>query len=87
MRAIHAKEVRLVGDDGEQLGIVPFRDALNMAYDKDLDLVLMAPNAVPPVCRIMDYGKYRFDREKREKEARKKQQNCQGQGNSTFLRH
>lgn len=72
--AIHAKEVRLVGDDGEQLGIVPFRDALNMAYDKDLDLVLMAPNAVPPVCRIMDYGKYRFDREKREKEARKKQQ-------------
>lgn len=85
--AIHAKEVRLVGDDGEQLGIVPFRDALNMAYDKDLDLVLMAPNAVPPVCRIMDYGKYRFDREKREKGSTQKAANCQGQGNSTFLRH
>lgn len=72
--AIQAKEVRLVSDDGEQLGVIPFEDALQRAYDKDLDLVLMAPNAVPPVCRIMDYGKYRFDREKKEKEARKKQQ-------------
>lgn len=72
--AIHAKEVRLVSDSGEQLGIIPFEQALDMAYDKDLDLVLMAANANPPVCRIMDYGKYRFDRVKKEKEARKKQQ-------------
>ena len=71
--AIHAKEVRLVGDDGEQLGIVPFRDALNMAYDKDLDLVLMAPNAVPPVCRIMDYGKLLYEKSKSSKEQKKKQ--------------
>lgn len=72
--AIHAHEVRLVGTEGEQLGVVKLPDALRMAYDKNLDLVLIAPTAQPPVCRIMDYGRYRFDREKREKEARKKQQ-------------
>ncbi len=71
---IKAKEVRLVGPEGEALGIFPIKDALEMAYDKDLDLVLMAPTAQPPVCRIMDYGKFCFERNKKEKEARKKQQ-------------
>ena len=71
---IKAKEVRLVGTDGEQLGIMSSDAALKMAYDKGLDLVMMAAQAEPPVCRIMDYGKYRFDKVKREKEAKKKQQ-------------
>ena len=71
---IRLKAVRVVGVDGEQLGIMTSDAALRMAYDKGLDLVMMAPQADPPVCRIMDYGKYRFDREKKEKEARKKQQ-------------
>ncbi len=70
---IRAKEVRIIGDDGEQIGVLATSKALEMAYEKDLDLVLMAPNAEPPVCRIMDYGKYRFERDKREKEAKKKQ--------------
>ena len=70
---IRAKEVRIIGDDGEQIGVLATSKALEMAYEKDLDLVLMAPNAEPPVCRIMDYGKYRFERDKKEKEARKKQ--------------
>ena len=71
---IRAKEVRLVGADGEQLGILSLDAAQKAAYDKGLDLVLMAPQATPPVCRIMDYGKFRFERDKKEKEARKKQQ-------------
>lgn len=71
---IRAKEVRLVGADGEQLGILSLENAQKAAYDKGMDLVLMAPQATPPVCRIMDYGKYRFERDKKEKEARKKQQ-------------
>ena len=72
---IREKEVRLIGENGESLGEkVPSAQALKMAYDRGLDLVLIAPQATPPVCRIMDYGKYRFDREKKEKEARKKQQ-------------
>ena len=71
---IKAKEVRVVGEDGESLGIMSSDAALELAYDKGYDLVLMAPQAVPPVCRIMDYGKYRFERDKKEKEAKKKQQ-------------
>lgn len=71
---IRAKEIRVVGPEGEQLGIMSSDNALKMAYDQGLDLVMMASQAEPPVCRIMDYGKYRFDKEKREKEARKKQQ-------------
>ena len=71
---IKAKEVRVVGVDGEAIGIMSSDDALNLAYDKGYDLVLMAPQAQPPVCRIMDYGKYRFERDKKEKEAKKKQQ-------------
>lgn len=71
---IKAKELRIVGEDGSQLGIMSSEQALNLAYDKGLDLVMMSAQAEPPVCRIMDYGKFRFEKEKREKEARKKQQ-------------
>ena len=71
---IKVKEVRVVGVEGEAIGIMSSDDALKLAYDKGYDLVLMAPQAQPPVCRIMDYGKYRFEREKKEKEAKKKQQ-------------
>lgn len=67
------KNVRVIGDDGEQFGILPFGTALEKAYDKGLDLVLMSAQADPPVCKIMDYGKFKFDRDKKEKEARKKQ--------------
>ena len=70
---IRAKEVRLIGPDGEQVGIMPTRQALEFAYDHGVDLVLIAPTAEPPVCRAIDYGKFRFEREKREKEARKNQ--------------
>ena len=68
---IKAPQVRLVGVQSEQIGIVPIDKAQAMAEEAGLDLVLMAPGAVPPVCRIMDYGKYRFDRDKKEKEAKK----------------
>ena len=71
---IKEKKIRVVGSDGEQLGVMSSDEALRKAYDEGLDLVMMAPQAVPPVCKIMDYGKYRFERDKKEKEARKKQQ-------------
>ncbi len=70
---IKLKEVRVIGVDGEAIGIMSSDDALRLAYDKGYDLVLMAAQAQPPVCRIMDYGKYRFERDKKEKEAKKKQ--------------
>lgn len=69
-----SKTVRIIGADNEQLGLVSFDQALDMSYDAGLDLVLIAAQADPPVCRIMDYGKYRYERDKREKEAKKKQQ-------------
>ena len=65
---------RVISNEGEQLGMLSFIDALENAYDKGLDLVLMSAQSDPPVCKIMDYGKFRFERDKREKEARKKQQ-------------
>ena len=68
------KQVRVIGADGEQIGVLSAISALENAYDKGYDLVLMAPQAQPPVCRIMDYGKFRFERDKKEKEAKKKQQ-------------
>ena len=70
---ITVKEVRLQSVDGDQLGIVSLSDALHEAEVANLDLCLIAPNAVPPVCKIMDYGKYRFDAIKKEKDAKKKQ--------------
>jgi translation initiation factor IF-3 len=71
--AIRAREVRLIGVNGEQLGILPLRDALRIAKEENLDLVNVAPQANPPVCRVMDYGKFRYEQSKREKEARKNQ--------------
>lgn len=70
---IRDREVRLIGENGEQLGIMSSAAALNIAVEKDLDLVKIAPGSNPPVCKIMDYGKYRFEQSKREKEARKNQ--------------
>lgn len=70
---IRFKEVRTIGSDGSQLGILPIAKALEAAYAADLDLVCISPNAAPPVCKIMDYGKYRFEQAKREKEAKKNQ--------------
>lgn len=66
-------QVRVIGPDGEQLGLMTVRGALDSAYDKDLDLVLISPQSTPPVCRILDYGKFRFEREKKKKEAKKNQ--------------
>lgn len=70
---IRDKEVRVIGADGAQLGIMSAADAQRLAYEKDLDLVKIAPNATPPVCKIMDYGKFRFEQLKKEKEAKKNQ--------------
>ena len=70
---IRDKEIRVIGADGAQLGIMSSADAQRMAYEKDLDLVKIAPNATPPVCKIMDYGKFRFEQMKKEKEAKKNQ--------------
>ncbi|MDF2813845.1 MAG: translation initiation factor [Paenibacillus sp.] len=70
---IRVKEVRLIGPEGEQLGIKPIREAMQIATDASLDLVNVAPTAKPPVCRIMDYGKFRYEMQKKEKEARKNQ--------------
>ena len=67
---IRAREVRVIGSDGEQLGIMSGREAQQLAYEKHLDLVEIAPTAKPPVCRIMDYGKYRYEQQKREKESK-----------------
>lgn len=68
------KQVRVISASGDPVGILTYEDALNSAYESDMDLVLIAPNSEPPVCRIMDYGKFRFEREKKDKEAKKKQQ-------------
>ena len=71
---IREKKIRVISAEGEQLGVMSSDEALRRAYDEGMDLVMMAPQADPPVCKIMDYGKYRFECEKREKEAKKKQQ-------------
>ena len=70
---IRDKEIRLIGEDGEQLGIMTAKDALKLAKDANLDLVKIAPTAKPPVCKIVDYGKYRYEQARRDKEAKKKQ--------------
>ena len=71
---IRAKEVRMLDENGGQLGVMSLASAKEYAYDRDLDLVLIAPQATPPVCRAMDYGKYCYERDKKEKEARRRQQ-------------
>lgn len=70
---IRDAQVRVVSDKGEQLGIMTSKEALQMAQERDLDLVKIAPKATPPVCKVIDYGKYRFEQAKREKEAKKNQ--------------
>ena len=70
---IRDKEVRVIGADGEQLGIMSSRDALKLAQEAELDLVKIAPTAKPPVCKIIDYGKYKYEQIRKEKEAKKKQ--------------
>jgi translation initiation factor IF-3 len=70
---IRDKEVRVIDENGEQLGILPTRQALTMAEERELDLVKIAPQAKPPVCKFMDYGRFRFEQSKRDKEARKNQ--------------
>ena len=70
---IRDKEVRVIDSEGNQLGVMPIEEALRLAEEKNTDLVKIAPQAKPPVCKIMDYGKYRFEQAKREKEAKKNQ--------------
>jgi len=71
--AIRAREIRLIDENGEQLGIMVVREGLRIAAERGLDLVEVAPNAKPPVCRLLDYGKYKYEQAKRDREARKKQ--------------
>lgn len=70
---IRVREVRVIDEEGAQLGIQTIQDALRLAYERGLDLVEVAPNAVPPVCRLLDFGKYQYERQKKEREARKAQ--------------
>lgn len=70
---IRAREVRVIDAEGEQLGVMNIREAINIANERELDLVEVAPNAKPPVCRLMDYGKYLYEKQKRERESRKAQ--------------
>ena len=74
---IRDREVRLIGPDGEQIGVVSSREAQKIADEAGLDLVKIAPNAKPPVCKVIDYGKYRYELQKKEKEAKKKQKTTQ----------
>jgi translation initiation factor IF-3 len=76
-RQIRAREVRVVDENGEQVGVLQTNEALDLAQERGLDLVEVAPNANPPVCRIMDYGKYRYQQQKKQQEARKKQTTVQ----------
>ena len=70
---IREREVKVIDENGEKKGVMKLNEALNLAFEKKLDLVLVAPNAEPPVCKIMNYGKYKFEQAKKEKEAKKKQ--------------
>ncbi|MEE9402342.1 MAG: translation initiation factor IF-3, partial [Desulfobacteria bacterium] len=76
-RRIRAKEIRLIDQDGKQLGVVPFKEALATAESHGLDLVEVAPNVSPPVCRIMDYGRYKYQQNKKLQEAKKRQSTFQ----------
>lgn len=70
---VRSREIRLIGEDGEQLGIMSVAEALRVARERELDLVEVAPTAVPPVCRLMDYGRYKYEQTKKEREAKKTQ--------------
>ena len=75
---IRDREVRVIGTDGQQLGVMSSRDAQKLADEAELDLIKISPKAKPPVCKIMDYGKFRYEQQKREKEAKKKQLEREG---------
>ena len=77
---IRAREVRLIDENGVQIGVVSFQEAANLARSRELDLVEVAPTAVPPVCRITDYGKYKYEQSKRERESRKKSKTVEVKG-------
>ena len=77
---IREKEVRVIDTDGTMLGVMPTQQAMDLANEKKLDLVNISPNAKPPVCKILDYGKYRYELQKKEKEARKKQKTMEIKG-------
>ena len=70
---IRVREVRVIDEEGNQLGILPIQEALRIAFEQNLDLVEVAPNAMPPVCRLLDYGKFQYEKQKKEREARKAQ--------------
>ncbi len=70
---IRAREVRVIGIEGNQLGVMPLNDAINLARQSAVDLVEIAPNAVPPVCRVVDFGKFRYEQAKKDKESKKHQ--------------
>ncbi len=70
---IRAREVLIINANGDKIGVMPLREAIRVAFDQNLDLVEVAPNAKPPVCRVMDYGKYKFEMAKRDRETKKKQ--------------
>lgn len=70
---IRDREIRVIGEDGEQLGIMSAKDAIKLAEERELDLVKISPNAIPPVCKIMNFGKFKFEQAKRDKEAKKNQ--------------
>lgn len=72
---IRAREIRVIGDDGEQFGVMTVSEAIALATEKELDLVEISPNATPPVCKIMNYGKFKYEKTKKEKENKKKQKN------------
>ena len=77
---IRAREIRVIGEDGEQFGVLSVSDALALAAEKELDLVEISPNAAPPVCKIMDYGKFKYEKTKKENsEPEKKDQKSRGQ--------
>ena len=76
-KGIRAGQVRVIGADGDQIGILPIEEALRIAGDDDLDLVEVSPDAKPPVCKIMDYGKFKYEQTKKKQEARRKQKSTQ----------
>jgi translation initiation factor IF-3 len=77
-RCLRFRDVRVIGADGQQLGILQTRQALNQAREDGLDLVMVSPTAQPPVCRIIDFGKYKYEQKHRERESKKKQQDVKG---------
>ena len=76
MKKLETKELRVIADDGSQVGVISSREALILAEEKELDLVMISPNANPPVCRIMDFGKFIYEQSKKDKDAKKEAKSC-----------